>query len=286
MPCPVCQGATSRLSRKHEYWIRACQGCSHQYAEILPAKNHVESIYSDEYFQDGGAGYNDYLSEAPLLRAHGQRYGRLLARYMEPGTVLDVGAAAGFIMQGLVDTGWRGAGIEPNPRMAEYARTQLNLPVKTGTFEQFQTSECYDLVSMIQVIAHFVDLRKVFQVAASVVRPGGFLLVETWNRGSWTAWIFGTQWHEYSPPSVLHWFTPESLRRLLGQFNFHEITCSRPAKRISGAHAKSLLHYTVKDAPLGRLVTRMASVVPDHLLIPYPAEDLFWMLFQKSAKPS
>lgn len=53
MPCPVCQGATSRLSGKHEYWIRACQGCSHQYAEILPAKNHVESIYSDEYFQDG-----------------------------------------------------------------------------------------------------------------------------------------------------------------------------------------------------------------------------------------
>jgi len=286
MVCPICQGATSRLFKKHGYWICDCLNCSHRHAEILPTENHVESIYSDRYFRDGGAGYNDYLSEAPMLRAHGQRYGRLLSRYLEPGTVLDVGAAAGFILQGLIDTGWQGAGVEPNPSMAEYARTQLGLSITAGTLEKFPVGQYYDLVTMIQVVAHFVDLWKVFQVAAGIVRPGGFLLVETWNRASWTAWLFGAQWHEYSPPSVLHCFTTKSLRHLLRQFDFYEIASGRPVKRISGAHAKSLLRYVARGVPLGWFITKIANIVPDRLSLPYPAEDLFWMLFRKPAKSS
>jgi len=78
----------------------------------------VARIYDDDYFQGGKAGYPDYLAEADLLRCHGRWYGRLLAKYMQPGRVLDIGAAAGFILQGFQDCGWKGNGVEPNQRMA------------------------------------------------------------------------------------------------------------------------------------------------------------------------
>lgn len=281
-PCPICDGLTGRLFSKHGYWIRGCDLCRHQCAEITLATDHVDRVYDDRYFQGGEAGYSDYLSEATMLRAHGRRYGQLLCPYMGTGTVLDVGAAAGLILQGFLDAGWKGMGIEPNARMAHYARTRLGLLVETCPLEQFRSSHLYDLVSMIQVVAHFVDPRKALQVAAEVTRPRGFWLIETWNRESWTARIFGKRWHEYSPPSVLHWFSPEGLRRLAGQFGFCEVARGRPAKWVNGGHVKSLLRHQLKGCRLERLATAMVSVIPTPLPIPYVADDVFWVLFQKS----
>lgn len=261
------------LFRKAGFWICGCADCGHQSADLGDSQGHVERVYGDGYFQEGGAGYRDYLAEKEILRRHGRRYGRLLQKHMPAGTVFDVGAAAGFVLQGMIDTGWSGRGIEPNPRMSDHARIRLGLRVETGTFEDFQTEERFDLVTMIQVVAHFTDLRKAFQTASGIVRPGGFWLIETWNRESWTARVFGRHWHEYSPPSVVHWFTPATLRNLASQFGFREAASGRPAKWLNGAHAASLLKHA-----LGFPVP-----IPWSLPLPYPGDDLFWMLFSSEA---
>jgi SAM-dependent methyltransferase len=197
--------------------------------------------------------------------------------------MLDVGAAAGFLLKGFLDQGWHGEGIEPNPRMAEHARQHLGLDVMTGTLEQFESDRQYDLVSMIQVIAHFVDPQRALRVAAERTRNGGYWLIETWNRESWTARAFGQQWHEYSPPSVLHWFSPEGLGRLAAQFDFREIARGRPSKWIGGGHARSLLRYRLEGSRVGRFFAGAVGLIPERLALPYPAEDLFWTLYQKSS---
>ena len=96
-----------RLFERHGYWILECAECGHRSAEITPAADHVAEQYGDAYFFGGGAGYSDYLAEAGLLRDRGRQYGRLLHRYRAPGRVLDVGSAAGCILQGLGDEGCR-----------------------------------------------------------------------------------------------------------------------------------------------------------------------------------
>jgi SAM-dependent methyltransferase len=281
MCCPVCLATTRRLFRTRGYWITGCPECHHRCAEVVPSTDHVERVYGSQYFHGGGAGYSDYLSEAAILRAHGRRYAQLLTRYRTPGIMLDVGAAAGFILRGLQDAGWQGRGIEPNPCMAAYAREQLGLQMEAGTFETFHSDALYDLVTMIQVVAHFQEPRRAFHTASDILKPDGLLLIETWNRESWTARIFGTHWHEYSPPSVLHWFSPTGLQHLAVQFGFHEIGRGRPRKWLNAAHAKSLLRSQDTGSWVGRLAARIVRVLPDSLPIPYPAEDLFWTLFQK-----
>lgn len=273
---------TRQLFQKHGYWICECEACHHRCAALSPSPDHVDQVYGDHYFCGGEAGYPDYLSEAEILLAHGKQYGLLLKRYMPPGTVLDVGAAAGFILKGFQESGWQGIGLEPNPYMAEYARTQLGLRVGTSTLEQFQGHERYDLISMIQVVAHFYELRQAFQVAAEFTRPGGFWLIETWNRESLVARALGQHWHEYSPPSVLHWFSPEGLKRFVAQFGFFEVARGRPSKWLNGAHVKSLLGYKLQGSQLSWLAGGLLDVIPDHLTIPYPTYDLFWILFQKT----
>jgi SAM-dependent methyltransferase len=271
-----------RLFEKYSYWIRECRRCNHRFCELIPSVEQVQTIYDDSYFHSGGAGYADYLSEGDLLMAHGERYGRLINRYTRPGTVLDVGAAAGFVLKGLVNTGWQGEGIEPNAHMATYARQHLGINVQVGTLETMPVDgRQYDLVNMVQVVAHFHDLRCAFEKATVITRPGGYWLIETWDKDSFVARALGPDWHEYSPPSVLHWFSPATLNQFAARFGFTEVARGKPAKWLNGAHVRSLAGYKLANRWLYRPVSAGLRLVPDRLRIPYPSFDLFWALYRK-----
>lgn len=276
--CVICGSIARQLFQKHSYWIHECENCHHRFTPIEATPEHAARVYDDSYFHSGGAGYPDYLGEAALVTAHGRRYGRLLRRYMQPGTVLDVGAAAGFILKGLTETGWQGTGLEPNSTMVSHAREVLGLKAVVGTLEDYQTGETYDLISMIQVIGHFYDVSRAFSIAAARTKPGGYLLVESWNKNSLVARMLGQSWHEYSPPSVLHWWAPDTLRDFVSQFGYREVARGCPEKWLNGAHAKALVQYKLEKSPLRTLLNR----IPDKLPIPYPTLDLFWALYRKS----
>lgn len=282
MLCQICNGDMRRVFIVNGYDICACENCGHRSAELTTSANHVSQIYDDQYFFGGGAGYTDYLAESGLLINHGRRYAKRLAKYTKPGRMLDVGAAAGFLLKGFVEAGWEGRGIEPNERMAAHARSQLSLQVEAGSLETFKSDERFDLVTMIQVVAHFVDVGRAFEVVSNHVAPSGLVLVESWDRESWTARFFGQRWHEYSPPSVAHWFSRDGLKRLGARYGLETIAAGRPSKWLNGAHARSLLSYKLGTSKMGRAVSGLTRLIPAGLPIPYPSEDLFWMLFRKN----
>jgi SAM-dependent methyltransferase len=273
--CPLC-GSNSKFAFEAKgYPIRDCSGCGHRFAEVDAGEQHVADVYSDEYFSGGGAGYSDYLAEGEMLNLRGRMYAGKIAKLKpEPGKMLDVGSAAGFILRGFVDSGWQGTGLEPNDAMAKFGTTALGLHIRKGTLESLRTPEKFDLVTMIQVAAHFYDPRTAFERALDLLSDQGLLLVETWNRESVSARVFGRNWHEYSPPSVLQFFSEGGLTRFLEGLGFERIAGGRPSKKISGAHARSLLRYRLGDSRLLRLI-------PERVNFPYPSEDLFWACYRK-----
>jgi len=281
MNCPLCTKESERKFKQNGFWIRACLDCRHHFAELDNESGHIERVYSDNYFNSGGAGYANYLSEERLLKARGYWYAKKLAKYAKAGTMFDVGAAAGFFLKGMCENGWSGKGVEPNDLMANHARENLKLEISTGAFEKIETDEAFDLVSMIQVVAHFIDPMTAFRVAEKITRQNGLLLIETWNRESLSAKLWGKHWHEWSPPSVLHWFTPDSLKRTLESFGFTEIKRGRPSKWLEASHAKSLLKYRLKAMPLSSITTKTLNLIPDNISLPYPAEDLFYAVYRK-----
>jgi SAM-dependent methyltransferase len=249
---------------------------------------HVERVYDDGYFFGGGAGYPDYLSEGTLLRAAGRRYARLLARHIPPGQILDIGAAAGFHLKGFEDCGWRGTGIEPNATMARYANEETGVRVLCGPVERIERDvrfDVFDAVSLIQVIGHFPDPMRVMRIAASGVRPGGLVLVEAWNRRSLTAPVLGPRWHEYSPPSVLHWFSIEGLVQVGRRAGLEDLDRGRPLKLLSAGHAAALLRHKLAGGRLGSVAATALGLIPARLPLLYPFDDVFWLLFRKLATP-
>jgi len=282
--CPLCGGMSSFAFEKHNIRICDCLDCRHRFADYTPLPSHVADVYGDDYFLGGGAGYPDYFAEADLIRKRGQRYGRLLKKYLPPARVLDIGAAAGYFMQGLADEGWEVEGLEPNATMARITRERLSFPVRNIALESLDEDASFDVISLVQVLPHFQDLSKALSNARRATRPGGYWLIETWNRASLTARLLGRHWHEYSPPSVLHWFNPDDISNTARIMGFSILATGRPRREISVDHARALLTYKATGSRLASLIVRISGTIPGKWTLPYPSEDLMWVLLKKEGE--
>jgi 2-polyprenyl-3-methyl-5-hydroxy-6-metoxy-1,4-benzoquinol methylase len=249
---------------------------------IKDSGSHVANTYSDDYFYGGAAGYPNYLDEKDILIRRGHYYAKLLSKHIEKlGKVLDVGAAAGFILKGFIDNGWEGRGIEVNDNMASYGRVNLGLDIQTIRIEDCQIQDTFNLINFIQVIAHLIDPFDALKRVSKVLSDKGYILIETWDYRSLTAKLFGRRWHEYSPPSVVQWFSKESLNYLMRSLHFDFIAAGRPDKRLSFKHAKSLIKYKLKNSVNFRFINFLLRLFPDVWTVRYPGNDLFWALYRK-----
>jgi hypothetical protein len=281
--CPLCDSQSTLLFYKNDIPVLSCQQCGHRFAGVHASESHVDQVYGDDYFNQGGAGYEDYLAEKEIITERGRYYAKQLATVMQPGSMLDVGAAAGFLMDGFREWGWQVVGVEPNAEMADYGQVQLDLDVANTRLEDYPTDNQYDLIALVQVLPHFVDINEMMDKVSCLNGDHGYCLVETWDYSSWAARILGENWHEYSPPSVLHWFSRKSLDELFSAYGYKKVKQGRPFRKIQGRHAKSLLQHTFQDTLLEKPVSYLNCLIPDSFSIPYPPVDLFWSVYQKQA---
>jgi len=291
--CPLCQSNTNVIFNVDDHPVQECENCAHRFYRPQTSGDHIQEVYGDDYFEGGGAGYEDYCCEEDLLKASGERYASIVNRHIESGRIVDVGAAAGYLLEGFQRQGWKGFGVEPNEKMSLLAR-ERGIEVVNSSFEAFcdsqksendnrnQSDHEIDLVTMIQVFAHFENPFDIIQRTSELLRPGKLLLIETWDRRSMTARCFGKRWHEYSPPSVLHWFSRESLDELVLQNGFEKIAKGRPSKWIKFGHGLSLIRHKMGGTAAGRIATAPLGLVPKNLKVPYPLDDVFWALYRRT----
>lgn len=266
---------------KNGYKIFECKDCHAQFCELdIDEDTYLKKVYSDAYFTDGKDGYPDYLQEKNILIQHGRWYAHIIEKFISPGVMLDVGAAAGFLMQGFREHGWTCTGLEPNLHMTQYGKQNLGLHMVQGDIEHYKVPEKYDLVSMIQVIGHIFDLNQALHNISNLINQNGILLIESWDRGSAAAKFWGRKWHEYSPPSVINYYTKKSLNSILERHGFKPLKIGRPQKQISLKHALSLASKEYKLFNSIKKLTDKVLKKKDIFLI-YPPVDLFYAIYQK-----
>ena len=283
MNCTLCHNNNTETKfLKNGYRIASCNLCNHLFTEFEPTEGEIEQIYSDDYFFKGGAGYKDYTLDKDMLIKRGSYYADKIKKYISVGKVLDIGAAAGFILKGFENNGWQGTGIEPNRRMVEYGRKVVGVSIKKGTIETVELEGKFDLVVLIQVVAHMYDLQKAFRKIYHLLKPGGCVLIETWNKDSLTARAFGRNWHEYSPPGTLNYFSKRTLNLLMTKNDFSLVKQGTPKKSIHSTHAKSLIKHKLLESKRLKWIAGITSLIPGNMILPYPSEDLFWAFYKRN----
>jgi len=252
---------------------------------------HVEIEFADEYFSGGESCYDDYDHKQEELQRQGKYYSNILKRHAvgdrgasdAKPSVLDIGCAAGYMLQSLVDQGWRGVGIEANAKVADYGRERLGLEIYNSPIEEFQTETKFNAATMVQVLPHLIDPISSLRSVHELLKNDGLLMIETWDCNSLTARGFGRWWHEYNPPSVLHWFTRKSLPKILADNGFEVVKVSRPTKWISLGNGFAIARKSTQESLVARTLLSPTRLVPNVLKVPYFLDDVFWVLARKKS---
>lgn len=276
-----CTEERVSLFTKKGYLIKECKTCGHRFTEIKDLNSHLAESFSDDYFFEGKDGYPNYLEEKEMLYRSGVKFTRIISRYAKPGKVLDVGCAAGFILKAFEKAGWECYGIEPNDTMASYGRKELGLDIRTGGMETFNPDQKFDLINLIEVIGSLYDLDKAMQNVKQLSKPGGLVLVESWDMNCLAARFFGASWHEYCPPSVVHWFSDDTLKQLFKYYGFELIAKGRPSKKINLKHGLAIIAENSSSSSLKKRFFNFLSRTLGGIAVPYPPVDVKWYLFKK-----
>lgn len=238
--CPCCADPPGTLLQKDGYTFFICQGCGSAWLDPVP--DATPTLYERDYFQGSiDGGYLDYESDEDTHRKNALQRLQTIRRagVTAPGSMLDVGCAVGFFLDVAQAAGWRVRGVEVSRWARERATTRFGLPIARDLSEVESASR--DVLTCYQVLEHMPDPAAALGEMWRCLRPGGLLVVETWDRGSWIARLMGRHWQQVTPPTVLHLFSREGLTRLLEANGFVDVRLHRTSKRVSLGFVGNLL---------------------------------------------
>lgn len=103
-------------------------------------------------------------------------------------TFLDVGCGGGLICEPLARLGAKVTAIDPASRNIEIAKAHaesqgFDIDYRSMTVEELASEgKPYDCVTCLEVVEHVPDVGAFLKVCASLVRPGGLMILSTINR--------------------------------------------------------------------------------------------------------
>jgi len=176
-----------------------------------------------------------YLAEEKGRRASARRILKLLnQQHKSKGRLLDVGCAAGFLLDEARQDGWEVHGVDLSAWAVDYARQQLGLTdVVQGDLDKARFSAAsFDAIVMTDVIEHVIDPQGLFEQIRGLLKDDGLFCCTTPDVGSLISRLQGTKWWNIKP-SHLYYFDQKSLGQLFQQTGFALIKTRAQLKTFS-----------------------------------------------------
>jgi len=192
-----------------------CRECGLQYVSPRLDAALILEEYSqgdDEAFVSQVAGRE--LTFARCLDVVEKQTGR--AR----GRLFDVGTAGGSFLHVAAQRGWEVEGCEPNQWLCDWAAKHYGLTVQPGILDTGRyPAQSFDVVSLWDVLEHTPDPKDVIRQCHDLLKPGGLIVVNYPDIGSWAARIMGRSW-VFLLSVHIYYFNRTTIRRLLSDSGF------------------------------------------------------------------
>ena len=266
MECIVCRdrlGAPELWATRNGLRVLRCPRCGLGVRETLPEPGDLPTIYGGDYFRAANGrdadGYADYLADESLHRDLARRRLRLLERWggTPGGSLVDVGAAAGYFVDEARRAGWDAVGVDVAETIVAWAAEHHDARVRLGTIHDVPERDVA-AVTMWDYLEHSLDPVGDLERAADLAREGGLLALSTGDADSLVARISGRRWHLLTPRHHNFFFTARTLRTLLDRAGFEVNGSSHPGARYSISHVAYKLERTARR---GVTTTRLAETL-------------------------
>ena len=224
-PCPLCGSNAGTIKHTYKsppdvfgtFTVRQCDVCRHMFTHPLPSKALLESIYDS----DAHLSFQSTKEHLEARREEDNSRWDLILRHIRAGTVVDLGCGTGTFLALAPNHGLKGFGIEPYPKLAEFARNEMEVEVYASLEELEDIVNSVDVIALWDVLEHLENPREILKQVKDRLRPGGLLVIGVPNAASLGARLFGGHWVGWCVPIHMHHFTIDILRRLLNEHGFH-----------------------------------------------------------------
>lgn len=179
-----------------------------------PSKKNLDDYYQKN-FQYLAGGTN----EKPIRRRARIILNNLQDLNPRGKNLLDIGSGYGYFLDEASKIGLNVAGIEPNKSLTSDSINQLIKSLHNATFEQFfqnNRKNKYDFITLIHVIEHIPNPKRIIRMACQLLAPGGILYIETPNFDSHLYRAEQDNYTFLTPPDHLWIFSINSFREMVG----------------------------------------------------------------------
>jgi SAM-dependent methyltransferase len=214
--CPVCASGRVRVALSELYddrygfpgffELRECLDCAHQFLAAAFSPDQLVHLYTDYYPRSSRAlsTWQAHREIGPFLTWLNREQSAVFRWVPRNCKVLDVGCGFGESLGYHRSRGCEVQGVETDANIIRVA-DRFGFKVRVGVFRASDFPRDYfDCVTLDQVIEHTGEPVQLLVEAATVLRPGGTVLVGTPNARSWLARHLGRRW--------VHWHTPYHLQ--------------------------------------------------------------------------
>ncbi len=239
--CSVCGAAPPPhvVFWSQDFPVVRCPGCGVLRVSPRLTPEALRAYYGPAYWasQDSVVrGYFDYAGDAEnIRRTFKRRWQRIIRGVSQPGKMLDVGCASGFLLGVAQAGGWNVTGLEWSEHAKAQAPALIGKRIRLGTLPDAGLQPAsLDVITFWDFLEHSGDPRKDLEQAARLLKPGGRLSVIIPDAGSLLARFMGPRWEEFKKPQEhLYFFTGAQLQRLVISLGFEIIATKREGKYAS-----------------------------------------------------
>jgi SAM-dependent methyltransferase len=238
--CGLCQGdlfeamGDARLAH-----LCRCATWGLVQVRTFPDPDELRRVYSEDYFKSHDSalmGYEDYERDRYcILKTAARRLDEIEKFSPTRGRILDVGCALGFFLEEARSRGWQVDGVDISEHAAQFANERLGIAARAGMLrEAGYDPESFDVATMWDVIEHVTDPVGELAYTASLLRPGGLLVLSTPDVGSLVARVTGPRWMGFKlAEEHLYYFSRRTISLALEKAGFDVLELTSIGKDVA-----------------------------------------------------
>lgn len=226
MPCNICGSRDLKKLYKEERFssgirVVICKKCGLIFLNPRWTDEAYGKFYENDYrtlMGESKTPLEDCL-ENELM--HGSNLVSFAGDFVKKGDlILDIGSSAGGILEAFrTSKQAKVEGLEPTLDRAEFCRKKLKIKVIEGVFEtaKFKKSH-YNMAVITQTLNHLYDPLKAMKMVHSILKPGGYFLVEVQNFPEYAKLT-----EQPTQVDHIYYFNPETVENLARRSGFQVV---------------------------------------------------------------
>jgi SAM-dependent methyltransferase len=263
--CPICGtgrneliweenfGDSSHVLMK-KYAVNSCTKCGMAYVNPVPEQSDWDEYYTRTSKYDSPPKNDGGYDEARFSKVASFFENNCI---LKNSSILDVGCGSGRLLRILRQHGYSKLfGLDPSPKVAEYFCGEKGIAIKTGAVSDFKPDCSYDLIALMEVLEHVMDLESFLRKITNMQKPSGMLYIEVPDASKFMDCSDGP-FQQFSVEHI-NFFSHKLLKRLMIRFGYISVAEKQYmhtiAKNIEVSTMMSLWKKQLQDQPLGEMI--------------------------------